>query len=116
MNPEEVARFHVDQIKMILAATSRDQNLAWGASVESAIRTMEVGSYARIFPKRAAQGVLERAMLARQAELMPNNRWHIASLVESLATLRILKLQQRAPETLYTEARSILVRELPHLD
>jgi hypothetical protein len=113
-SPEAVAQFHADQIDAILASTAQVQNLAWTASVGTALHAMESGIYGKLFPKRAAKNVLIRAMAARQIETSPSNRWHIACLVESLASLRLLALRYRSAKQAYEDARSSVLRELPH--
>ncbi|MGO8313838.1 hypothetical protein ACC827_26515 [Rhizobium ruizarguesonis] len=108
MNSESIAQFHLDQISRILASTSSRQHIGWGASIETALRAMEEGLYARLFSKRAAKAVAAKAIAMRQSETEPNNRWHIACLVESVATLRLLSLQQPSLAPRYRSARSLL--------
>jgi hypothetical protein len=113
---DTVAQFHIDQIDEILIRSTRDQNIAWTASIQSAINAMERGVFAKIFAKRVAANVLANATAARQREGSPNNRWHIASLVESLATLRLVSLSAEKHRSTYAEAKRGLLHELPPLN
>jgi hypothetical protein len=94
-SPNDVARFHVDQIDRLLNAAAPIVSEAWLASLDSAVRTMEHGLRARLAPRWAAAAVLRKTMTARQAEGMPSPRWHIACLIESISTLRLLALKTR---------------------
>ncbi|TAU80481.1 hypothetical protein ELI41_29695 (plasmid) [Rhizobium leguminosarum] len=112
MDVEAIAHFHLSQISMILGSTSSRQNTAWTESVNTALAAMEKGLYARLFSKSAALAVLRKAIAMRQSEPEPNNRWHIASLVESLATLRLLALRHPALRGTYRAARFNLTETL----
>ena len=90
MEKRQIADWHRAQIDRILKTTIVIPNEAWVLSIETAANAMERGWRALFLPRRAAQLVLARAMQTRKLEAEASGRWFIASLVESLATIRSL--------------------------
>lgn len=108
----EIAAFHLQQIEETLAGSVDLQNAAWLPSIMTGLKAMERGWRAWTFPQSTARQVLANAMHARQSEYEPSGRWHIACLVESLATLRLLSITPgtKVQPADYARAREMVMR------
>ncbi len=114
--PETVAKFHLSQIQQILIYQADHQSIAWTASIMSGVRAMERGLIPVLMPVRTAKKVLALAVESRQQEVEQSNRWFIACIMESLATLRVLSFQDRTTAHVYQQAKRFIFGTLPPLD
>jgi hypothetical protein len=104
--PKIALDFHRQQIQRLLGDNT-NINLATLASLESAVTEMKNGWQNRFFPSRSAKRVLQQASGFRRAETGPTSRWVSASLIESMATLRLLELRH---PTLHADYQGTLKR------
>src|SRR5690606_23152035 len=90
MDVEEIARFHQAQIDQMLHDPELRRSKAAHLSIQTAVRSLDPGMLGKWSIRRRASKVLAVASAHRSAEPGPTVRWRIASLVESLAILRLI--------------------------
>lgn len=92
MRVEDIVAFSEEHIDRILFDPEIRKSEAARLSVKTAIATLEKGFLGSLTARSRAKKVLALAVNHRQNEAGPTVRWRIASLVESLATLRLISL------------------------
>lgn len=90
---EEIAIYHQGQLDRLLHDPELRRSEAARSTIKTALKSMEPGLLGRWTVARRASKVLAMATAHRQSEPGPTVRWRIASLVESLAILRLISLK-----------------------
>jgi hypothetical protein len=90
---EEIALYHQGQLDRLLHDPELRRSEAARSSIKTALKSMEPGLLGRWTVARRATKVLAMATAHRQSEPGPTVRWRIASLVESLAILRLISIK-----------------------